>query len=96
MSLELKIERILTLLTRKESGKRKVKDWVGATWIQELTGWSGERLRQAREQGIIEARKIRTKVYEYRLSSLPEQFIKSKRTEEVSTEQPAIKLQTAL
>lgn len=73
MSLELKIDRVLTLLTRQEKEKNK---WVSATWIQELTGWDGERLRQAREDKIIECKKVRPKVYKYLLSSLPQQFIK--------------------
>jgi hypothetical protein len=64
----LRIERNLVTLNRKST-------WLSATWVTDLTGWDGEKMRQARVQNIIEYRRKKTGGYEYKLESIPEIFI---------------------
>ena len=56
--------------------KRAKKTWTRPGFISDLTGWSGEKLRQAREQKIIEYRKAESGGLEYMVESLPKEFIK--------------------
>lgn len=77
MTLEQKIDRIYTML-REEKSKEKRETWVGPSWIKQLTDWNHEKLRQAREQKIIEYRESPGGGYQYKLESIPEQFIKAK------------------
>jgi hypothetical protein len=59
----------------EKSHKPKVT-WVNVSWITMLTGWNGEKLRQAREAGIIKFRsKGSTRSYEYLVESVPEILI---------------------
>jgi hypothetical protein len=54
---------------------KKKETWITPTWVFCVTGWDKLKLRQAREQGIVEYRKSKTGEYEYKLESIPEQFI---------------------
>jgi hypothetical protein len=60
-------------------GESKPK-WVTAKWVQMLTGWNGEDLRQAREQEVIEWKKEEDGI-KYNVYSIPKPFIKSWTTE---------------
>lgn len=57
---------------------RKKETWITPNWVFEVTGWTKLKLRQAREQGIIEFRKVKGNEYEYKLESIPDIFIKQK------------------
>jgi hypothetical protein len=62
-----------------EKGRKDKSTWVGASWITMLTGWNGEKLRQARDAGIIKFRsKGSAKSYEYLVESIPEVMILQK------------------
>lgn len=50
--------------------------WVTAHWVTDLTGWDREKLRQAREEKIIEFKRANTGGWRYKLESIPEIFIK--------------------
>lgn len=50
--------------------------WVGPGWVTDLTGWNNEKLRQARDQKIIEYKRSQGGGYLYKLESIPEIFIK--------------------
>ena len=63
--------KLTTLLNRP-----KKETWVRVFFIQDLTGWDAQRLRQARESGCIEWRKGENG-FEYLLESLNEKFIKA-------------------
>jgi hypothetical protein len=75
MNLSTEIKNIQQTLRRIESQSRPKTTWINAGWVTDLTGWSGEKMRQAREQGIIEYRRKKTGGYEYKLESIPETFI---------------------
>lgn len=49
--------------------------WVNATWLKEMTGWSGERMREAREMDVVEYRKKKSGSYEYLVQSLDDKFL---------------------
>ena len=54
--------------------------WGRVNWVQELTGWNGDQIRNAREQGLIEFRATQSeKILEYRLDSIPPIFIINKK-----------------
>lgn len=81
MNLESEILEIKRTQARIDSklttllNKTPRQTWVKVTFIQDLTGWTAERLRQARNEKIIQYRETSTKSFEYLLESLPEQFI---------------------
>lgn len=52
--------------------------WVSCGWITSITGWDHEKLRQARDQGIVEFKRAKGSGILYKLQSIPEQFIKQK------------------
>lgn len=56
--------------------EKKKETWVSASWITDLTGWSKERMRIAREQGVVKYKKSKEQSYKYLLESIPQQFIK--------------------
>jgi hypothetical protein len=58
----------LTAMQKKET-------WVPYSWVIDVTGWTNNRLQQAREQGIIASKKSDKGGYLYKLESIPEQFI---------------------
>lgn len=55
---------------------KKEGTWVRVGWITDLTGWNKEKLRQAREQGLVEF-KEEGKSYKYKLESIHPLFIKN-------------------
>lgn len=85
MSLETEILEIKRTQQRIDSklttllNRAPKETWVSVGFITDLTGWNGEKMRQAREQHIIEYRKGSCG-YEYKLESLPSQFIIKKST----------------
>lgn len=56
---------------------QKKETWIGVGFLTELTGWNGEKLRQARNQGLVKWKREGSRWW-YLLESLPEVFIKSK------------------
>jgi len=54
---------------------QKKETWIKVGFLTELTGWNNEKLRQAREQGIVKRKKT-PEGWFYLLESVPEQFIK--------------------
>lgn len=56
-------------------GETKKATWIKVSFVILLTGWDKEKLRQAREQGLIEWKKTEDG-WLYKLESIPEQFIK--------------------
>lgn len=52
--------------------------WVSVRFIQDLTGWDSEDLREVRKQNIMVYRKNAAGGYEYLLESLNDKFIKQK------------------
>lgn len=78
MNVETEIARIKQLLERLDKNSRPKQNWVSVSWITSITGWNGEKLRQAREQGIVQFRDKSTGGYEYLLQSVPDQFLINK------------------
>lgn len=56
-------------------GSSKKETWVKVGFVTDLTGWDREKLRQARDQGLIEFKKTKDGWF-YKLESIPEVFIK--------------------
>lgn len=75
--LEQALERINKKLNAIAAGQRK-ETWVPVGWVTDLTGWDNEKMRQARENNIIEFKRNDTGGYLYKLESIPEIFIKQK------------------
>jgi hypothetical protein len=57
------------------AGKMNKETWVKVGWVKTVTGWDKEKLRKAREQGIVKFRKSKNGI-EYLLESIPAIFIK--------------------
>jgi hypothetical protein len=70
-------ERLNKKLNDLLSAQRKAT-WIGPTWVTDLTGWTPEEMRQARQHNIIEFKRSPGGGYLYKLESIPEQFIKQK------------------
>jgi hypothetical protein len=75
--LKAEFERLNKKMNALAAEVRK-ETWVTVGWVTDLTGWDGEKLRQAREQKIIEFKKSSSGGYLYKLESIPEIFIKQK------------------
>lgn len=58
------------------AAQAKKETWVTAHWVTDITGWDRERLRQAREEKIIEFKRGESGGWRYKLESIPELFIK--------------------
>jgi hypothetical protein len=74
-SIDKMLQRIdgkLTILLNKP----EKKTWLKVSFVTGLTGWNGEKLRQARDSQVLEFRKAETGGYEYLLESIPEKLIK--------------------
>lgn len=71
-----RLDRIERLITSQQQAK-SAGTWVGPSWVTEATGWNKERLRQARQQNIIQFKKSKGGGYLYKIESLPAMFIKS-------------------
>lgn len=55
---------------------KKEETWVRVNWVMDLTGWNKEKMRQAREQGLVEF-KEEGKSLLYKLESIHPLFLKS-------------------
>lgn len=75
--LKIELERINKKLNALAAGQSKAT-WVPYQWVIDLTGWGKEKLRQAREQRIVEFKDNGKGGYLYKLESIPEIFIKQK------------------
>ena len=81
MDLQAEIREIKRTQARIDSkltvllNKAPKETWVRVSFITDLTGWEGEKMRQAREQGIIKYKRAQSGGFIYLLESLPEQFI---------------------
>lgn len=68
-----KIERILTAMTESKKGE----SWTKVGFVYELTGWDREKMRRAREQGLIHYKDTpEGRVYD--INSIPQQFLRAK------------------
>lgn len=74
--LEHKIDKLERLIKSQQQAK-SAGTWAGPSWITEITGWDKERLRQAREQSIIQFRRSKGGGWEYKIDSLHPLLIKS-------------------
>jgi hypothetical protein len=74
---KVQFERLHKKLNDLLAAQRK-ETWVGPGWVTELTNWTREKLRQAREQKIIEFKRSPGGGYLYKLESIPEQFLLKK------------------
>lgn len=81
MEPELKayLDRINKKLNDLAAQARK-ETWVPAGWVRDLTGWDREKLRQARDQAIVEHKRSPGGGWLYKLESIPEQFLIRKQT----------------
>jgi hypothetical protein len=61
-------------LNQLAAGQRK-ETWVSPGFITDLTGWDKEKLRQVREQDIIEFKKSPGGGWLYKLESIPDRFL---------------------
>lgn len=77
--IKREFDRIHTKLSNLYQLQKRKETWVNASWIMELTGFSKEKMRRARMQGIIKFKKTNTKTYTYLLESVSEHFIKKDR-----------------
>lgn len=75
--LKRELSRIQRQLAELTAIKKK-ETWVSCSWVSMITGWNKEKLRQARNQKIVEYKESETGGYLYKLESIPEQFIKQK------------------
>jgi hypothetical protein len=79
--MDQELKRELDKIHREIKALKQVRakaTWVSPSWVTELTGWDKERLRMARNQGILDSKKSSTGGYLYKLESIPEHFIKQK------------------
>ena len=72
--IKREFERLNKKLNDLAAQQRK-ETWVGPGWITDLTGWDREKLRQARNQKIIEYKESPGGGWLYKLESVPQQFI---------------------
>lgn len=56
-------------------GEKKKKSWVKAGDIMRMTGWNKEKLRQMRDNGIVEYKD--DEGFFYNPDSIPQMFIKA-------------------
>lgn len=66
-----RIERKLSVISSE-----KKKTWAGAIWVMELTGWDKYKMRQAREQGLVEWKDDAKQGRLYNIDSINQLFIK--------------------
>jgi hypothetical protein len=65
--------KLSTLITEK-----KKKTWVKVGIIQSVTGWDKDQMRVARDNGIVEWRRVKGREIDYCLESIPKIFNKNK------------------
>jgi hypothetical protein len=66
-----RLQKTVDTLVQKEVAPK----WVKVGFIREITGWRNEKMRQARQQHLIEFEK-REDGFWYNVNSLPKVFIK--------------------
>ena len=77
--LEARLDRIDKKLNALAAQQRdQPVHWVGPSWVTDLTGWDREKLRQARDNNLVEFKRSKGGGYLYKLESIPEIFIKQK------------------
>lgn len=54
----------------------KKETWITALFLAELTGWTRERMRQARELELIQHKRSEGGGWLYKLESIPKEFIR--------------------
>lgn len=75
-AIDRRLARIENILAKMSEGK-KGESWAKVGFVYELTGWDREKMRRAREQGLIRYKDTdQGRVYD--LNSIPLQFIKPK------------------
>ncbi|HTE27055.1 hypothetical protein [Flavitalea sp.] len=57
--------------------QKNTQTWVSVSWVVDLTGWDNQRMRMAREQGIVKFKKADTGGYLYLIESIPKLFLKN-------------------
>lgn len=72
MTLDEKIARS----KQRHSEPRPAETWVKPGWVTDLTGWRKEKLRMAREQGLIKYKEEGSR-YVYLLESINPIFLKN-------------------
>jgi len=72
--IKREFEKLHKKLNDMMASERKAT-WVGPGWVTDITGWNNEKLRQARDQHIVEFKRSEGGGYVYRLESIPEIFI---------------------
>lgn len=75
------IKRQFDMIHRKLNelaANQREEKWVSASFVTDLTGWDNEKLRQARNQKIIEFKRSPGGGWQYKLESIPDKFIKHK------------------
>lgn len=78
MDIQAQFDSIQKKLNKLLAASKK-ETWVRTRWIQDITGWDGKQIEAARQQNIIEHRRNAEGRYEYKIESLPEQFIITKK-----------------
>ncbi|MGN6437252.1 MAG: hypothetical protein ACTHMM_11995 [Agriterribacter sp.] len=75
--------KLTTLLSHLLGDQKKEKaTWVTARIITSMTGWTGDRMQQARKYNWIEFKKASTGGYLYKLESLNDNFKIKKTTDQ--------------
>lgn len=54
--------------------------WIPASWIMEATGWDKEKMRRAREQGVVDFKRERG-IYLYNINSIHPALLKKLETQ---------------
>jgi hypothetical protein len=75
--MDIEIKREFDRLNKKlnQLAATKKETWVSPGWITDITGWNNEKLRQAREQKLIEFKRSNGGGWLYKLESIPERLI---------------------
>lgn len=75
-TIETRLERMERKLALLVQDTRKKPEWVRVTFIMQATGWTKERLRQARADGVVKFQK-RDDGFWYDINSINPLFVKS-------------------
>jgi hypothetical protein len=81
--IKREFDRLNKKLNEMAAVQRK-ETWVGPGWVSDLTGWDREKLRQAREQKIVEVKRSEGGGWLYKLESIPQQFLIKQTLEKVN------------
>lgn len=72
--IKIELRRINQKLTSILQEQKK-ETWVGPSFIREITGWDREKLRQARQQHIIQYKPSPGGGWVYKVESIPQPFL---------------------